>query len=198
MANFLIRSDPRLKLIITLVILGVVALVRVPLPLDAAIESRWDMRQILHICILGLLSIFLFVGIILIPNRWRFIKRVSWFLPFIIATFVFSLLSTPGKIAPVLWGRITYEGLYKGALLGGKAFLGIGYALIFALSTPAGEIAKALDWITLNKLKIGETLLIAIKFSELLQNGRKNRTNFVTTLKYTIEEIVKTYKGIKI
>ncbi len=132
-----------------------------------------------------LIIIVLFIpfilGIVLLPDKKIFIKRISLFLPFVLATFVFQLF-TPGRI---IFKGITYEGLYQGSILGTKLLLAIGYSLIFTLSTPPAKIGEALDWITLNKLGLGKTLMVATKFIDLIKKSPKKSP--FSTLKYAIE-----------
>lgn len=175
MQNSLVCSDARLKLVITLVLLVICALVPFPI-IGTGLVS--------HISVCSILLIFLFVGILLLPNKKEFVRRLTFFLPFILVTFGLPLFFTPGKI---ITHGITYEGLHKGSVLGIKVFLAIGYSLFFVLSTPPVEIAKSLDWITMNRLKLGETLLVALKFAELVKNGHKNKS-WVATLRYAIEK----------
>jgi len=124
---------------------------------------------------------FLF-GFILLPEKKIFIKRIILFLPFMIATFAFQLFA-PGRI---IFQNITYEGLYQGLILGTKLFLAIGYSLIFTLSTSSAKIGEALDWVTMNKLNLSKTLLVAMKFADLIKKSRKK--HFVFALKCAIEE----------
>ncbi|MBI4722159.1 MAG: hypothetical protein HY769_04055 [Candidatus Stahlbacteria bacterium] len=166
-SNLLVGLNSKLKLVFTLAILVLCGL-----------------TSSLQIC--NLLLIILAIFIILLPHKKSFIRRFVLFLPFIVVTFALPLFFTPGRIIAY---SITYEGLHKGTILGAKVLLAIGYSLIFILSTPPIELAKSLDWITLHKLRLGETLLIALKFADLVKSGRKD--SITSTLKYAIESIQK-------
>ena len=166
-SKLLVGLDSKLKLLLTLSILVVCGI-----------------TYSLQIC--KILLIILALTIALLPHKIAFIRRLILFLPFIIATFALPLFFTPGRIIAY---RITHEGLHKGTILGAKVLLSIGYSLIFILSTPPIEVAKSLDWITLHKLRLGETLLIALKFADLVKTGHKD--SIASTLKYAIESIQK-------
>ena len=154
--------NPKAKLSITILLLLGCGLTRNPL-------------------IIIILFIPFILGFVLLSDKKIFIKRISLFLPFVLATFVFQLF-TPGRI---IFQGITYEGLYQGSILGAKLLLAIGYSLVFTLSTPPAKIGEALDWITLNKLGLGRTLLVALKFVDLIKKSRKRP--FASTLRYAIE-----------
>lgn len=168
MRNPLVCLDSRLKLVITLVFLISCGLAQ-------------------HIVMYGILFGFLGIGFALLPKKRRLISRFTLFLPFVFATFAFQLFFTPGEIFfTISHHAITYEGLYKGLVLGSRVLLAIGYSLIFVLSTSPFEIAKSLDWLTGNKLKLGDSLLVALKFADLVKNSPKS--SVISTLKYAIEK----------
>ncbi len=97
-------------------------------------------------------------------------------------TFAFQLF-VPGRI---IFKGITYEGLYQGSILGTKLLLAISYSLIFTLSTLPAEIGKVLDWVTLNKLGLGKTLIVALKFITLIKTSPEKSP--FSILKYAIEK----------
>jgi energy-coupling factor transporter transmembrane protein EcfT len=85
-----------------------------------------------------------------------------------IVTFLLHALFTPGKI--IIY-NITQEGVQKGALLGLKLFMAMGYSLAFILSTPIREVAESLDWITFKRLRLGDTLSLSLKFIDYIREN---------------------------
>jgi energy-coupling factor transporter transmembrane protein EcfT len=136
-----------------------------------------------HIIVFGVLSVFLLAGVIRLRSKKEFSRRLLLFLPFIAGIFAVPLFLTPGRIAAY---GITYEGIHRGAVLALRAFLAIGYSLVLISSTPVVEIARSLDWITCNKLRLGQTLLVAVRFAELIKSGRGKP--LASSLKHAIEK----------
>jgi hypothetical protein len=54
------------------------------------------------------------------------------------------------------------------------------------LSTPVVEIARSLDWITCDRLRLGQTLLVAVRFAELIRSGREK--SLVSNLRHAIQK----------
>jgi energy-coupling factor transporter transmembrane protein EcfT len=173
--NLLSKIDGRIKLIVTLLLMGISGIMA---------------RKILGI----ILFVILAFAVILVPEKKKFVQRIFLFLPFILVTFLFPLFFTPGRI--IGYG-ITYEGIYRGSILAGRLFLVIGYSLVFTLSTSPIEIAKSLDWLTLNKLGLGKALLIALKFSEIVKK-RISHSKHLKKASFTsiLEDVVKESKEL--
>jgi len=166
------RLDPRVKLIFTL--LGLI--------------SCGFARNFITFT---LLSIPIIVGFTLLMNKKDFIHRFVLFLPLIIVSSGFQILFTPGKI--VTQG-ITYEGLHNGLLLGARVGLAIWYSLIFTVSTTPIKIANSLDWLTMGRLELGKTVLIALRFVELVKDGIIQKKSLAYTLKYAINSLNAEYQ----
>ena len=129
------------------------------------------------------LSGLLLIRIAFLTNKKDYIVRLLLFLPFIFTAFALPVFFTPGKILVL---GVTYEGLYKGMILGLKIFLGIGYSLIFVFSVPLNEIAKSLDWLTFRRLRLGEIIIVSHKFVELVKSSPYKST--ISTLRYAVEK----------
>lgn len=135
-----------------------------------------------NILLLGILLIPFLVGFILLADKKIFIRRFALVLWFVVSVALFQLF-TPGRI--VAYG-ITYEGISRGLFLASKLSLAIGYSLIFTLSTPKEELAHALDWLTMNKLELGKSLLISLKFIEFIRDS-PSKTPF-SAIRYAVEK----------
>jgi len=110
----------------------------------------------------------LFISLILLalvakPPLKILFKRLLYFSPFILATFLSYIFLKPGRI---LFLGISYEGLKEGLFLSAKLLLGILGALIFVCSAKKFEIADALDWLTFRKLKLYIITVLAINSLE--------------------------------
>jgi len=110
----------------------------------------------------------LFISLILLalvakPPLKILFKRLLYFSPFILATFLSYIFLKPGRI---LFLGISYEGLKEGLFLSTKLLLGILGALIFVCSAKKFEIADALDWLTFRKLKLYIITVLAINSLE--------------------------------
>lgn len=156
----------RIKLILTLLFLVIVGLARDPL-------------------ILILLSFPLIIGISLLPDKRNLIRQYIQFLPFIVLTFCIRAWFTPGKL---IGCGMTYPGLYTGIILGTKILFAVGYSLCFINSTNSFELVKSIDWITMNRLKLGEITLVALNFVELIKEGVSSKRPIGSILKYAIKE----------
>jgi energy-coupling factor transporter transmembrane protein EcfT len=141
--------------------------------------------------LIGIISLFILLILltpIVKPPLTLLFKRLLYFAPFIIATFLSYTFLESGR---VLFFGISYEGVKEGLFLSSKLLLGILGALVFACSTNKLEIADSLDWLTFRKLKLYIITVLAINSFEniihiikviRLRRGKKKLSNLLSAI----------------
>ena len=144
------------------------------------------LKNFIGIFLLFILLIFL--ALIANPPLTVLFKRLLYFSPFTLATFISYIFFKPGRI---LFLGISYEGLKEGLFFSTKLLLSILGALIFICSTKKLEIADSLDWLTFRKLKLYIITVLAINSLEniirsikiiRLRKGKKRLSNLLSTI----------------
>lgn len=102
------------------------------------------------------------------PSLTTLFRRLLFFTPFILVTFLSHIFFEPGRI---LFFGISYEGVKEGLFFSAKLLLGIMGALIFVCSTKKLEIADSLDWLTFRKFNLYLIIILAISSLENMQHS---------------------------
>lgn len=140
------------------------------------------------ISILSLFILLILLTLITKPPLEILFKRLLYFSPFILVTFLSYIFLKPGRM---LFLGISYEGVKEGLLLSSKLLLGILGALVFTCSTNKLEIADSLDWLTFRKLKLCIITVLAINSFEniihiikviRLRKGKKKLSNLLSAI----------------
>jgi len=141
------------------------------------------LKNLVGIFLLFILLILL--ALIANPPPAVLFKRLLYFSPFILATFLSYIFFKPGRM---LFFGISYEGIKEGLLLSTKLLLGVVGALVFVCSTKKLEIADSLDWLTFRRLKLYLITILAINSLEnilrcikiiRLRKGKKRLSNLL-------------------